>query len=699
MPAAVSVHERSGWIVDFLRRQSEPQTIRTIWENARQPKGSSGSAGGLEDDATLPTYHRTIAKLLRTGQVEEVGSGDGATLYRASEQLSPFNTYTIDDLKEALWEQSIPEGLAAYLDAVDYFERESARVLSVAATRLLSEDPRSLVLAMLKDTAASLVDDIEILKDPNADDVRHRVMTERELEALRMFVHGGLGIGASVWALNKSLDQLIEGDPLGPPNWASVEEALNNRVFGDTFLRVVDAPASSEFHSIVAGSDGSSHAGYVRGIPAPQYVEEEGRLTLTFNNSVAYVDVPPSFPLDLPSPYHGVPMTRAALEDPHNRGMVISRAWYDDLQDSEFEHMKKAALDVVQYRVDERLMSGMARAYGTSSSSSDPGMLPRPNLLIRDGAVAPQEREFHHYFRRDSYGDITYEGIQLSYRILRTVMDSETRVFAGAVKFTQLKTFSTILSWFIQKYIASDWDKLRASVISDGVAITRLIMSLPELPPGKYYASCVIARPFSALPTQLRSVTCETEEEWLEYFRHRQQDQITTYNRHGGQRSRLIGLDLEDDAYVRMCQLANYATFYFGRPGGEPELTLPRFEFLDSLRNPDPMKNQRRVERSVQTIIAGVHHTKWSLDKDHNYLSQRRMPRLIPYVVYEAHEKCKALGHKLENELRQAIALRLSQLKALRGLAIPKIDIEPVPISEYLRRVGKLLSNKAKEDK
>src|SRR5687768_16751820 len=122
MPAAVSVHERSLWIVDFLRRQDEPQSIRTIWEAARHPKTADGSPGGIEDDATVPTYHRTVAKLVRAGQVEEVATSDGAALYRASEQLSPLNTYTIDDLKEALWEQSIPEGMAAYLDAVDYFE-------------------------------------------------------------------------------------------------------------------------------------------------------------------------------------------------------------------------------------------------------------------------------------------------------------------------------------------------------------------------------------------------------------------------------------------------------------------------------------------------------------------------------------------------------------------------------------------------
>ena len=102
---------------------------------------------------------------------------------------------------------------------------------------------------------------------------------------------------------------------------------------------------TQDVSQVVAGTDGSSHVGYVRGIPAPRYVEEQGRLLLIFNNSLAYVDLPEGFPSDAPSAYHGIPMSRAALEDPQNKGMVLSRPWFEDLTDSEFEHFKKTALD------------------------------------------------------------------------------------------------------------------------------------------------------------------------------------------------------------------------------------------------------------------------------------------------------------------------------------------------------------------
>jgi hypothetical protein len=139
-----------------------------------------------------------------------------------------------------------------------------------------------------------------------------------------------------------------------------------------------------------------------------------------------------------------------------------------------------------------------------------------------------------------------------------------------------------------------------------------------------------------------------------------------------------------------MCQQADYAAFYFGKPGGEPEVTLPRFEFLDSLRKRRPEERTPRVERAVELIITGVHVTKWTLDREHNFMTARRMPRLVPYVVYEAHEKCKALGHKLEAELMQAITQRLSELKALRGLPVPRVEIEPVPLEQFRARLKRL---------
>src|SRR5207237_5233045 len=115
---------------------------------------------------------------------------------------------------------------------------------------------------------------------------------------------------------------------------------------------------------------------------------------------------------------------------------------------------------------------------------------------------------------RNSYGDIVREGINLSYKILREVKDSDRRVFAGAVKFTVLRTFSTIMNWFIKKHVEPSWDTARTSVISDPVAMTRLFTALPPLRPGEDYRSRVMVRPFAAMVTDLPSVNAERADGW-----------------------------------------------------------------------------------------------------------------------------------------------------------------------------------------
>lgn len=702
MTPAISVYERCIWIVDYLRGvqpESGERSIRHIWEAALQPPRHDGG-GGLGDSASLPTYHRTVAKLVRQGQLEEHGvAPDGSMLYRVAAQLSPFSTYTLTDLNAALWELSAADALAHYLDAVDYYESRAREVLTEAGRRLMAEEPRALILEMLRDRAAELGEDVGILHDAAVDDRTYRAQTERRLEDLHYFVNSELGISAKVWPF-QDFDVLERGEELQEPDWKAVADALSEHVFGSSFVERVEirSPSSGHLGPIVAGSDGSSHVGYVRGVPAPHYVEEEGRLLLTFNNSIAYIDLPDHYPHKIDFPYHGVPMTRAAIEDPGNRGMIISRPWFEDLTDSQFEHMKKAALDVVQFRVDERVITGVGRAYGSSPAGGEGGLLPKPNVLIRDGTVTPQEREFQHYCDRTSYGDVVREGIALSHNILRAVRESESRVFAGAVKFTQLKTFSKIINWYVKRKIDERWDLSKASYVSDSVAVTRLLASLPEVGNGVYYRTCIVVRPFTALVTELRYRRRESREEWLQYFEERRRDQQREYERDGGDPPWLVAQDLADDAYVRMCQYADYAAFYFGRPSGEPQVTLPRFEFMDSLRSLAADAREKRVSDAVRAIMTGVDITKWTLDREHNFMTAHSMPRLIPYVVYEAHEKCKALGHKLEGELVQAITMRLSELKALRGLPVPKIDIESVPIAKYLAGVRRRLGPSRKGD-
>ena len=346
-------------------------------------------------------------------------------------------------------------------------------------------------------------------------------------------------------------------------------------------------------------------------------------------------------------------MTRAALEDPSNRGMILARPWHPDLTDSEYEHLKKTALDVVQYRVDERVMLGTARALGNDRSRGSGRLLPRPRVHFRDGTVTPQEREFSHYNRPDEYGEMVREGIALSYSILRAVKDSQRLVFAGAVKSTQLKTFSSLLNWYIARGSAKRfgqpidplWDMTLAGHISDNHAMTRLLTAV-DRPEGMIACSFSVLRPFPQLVTSLyRSRVPEGR--WAEKFEDDQKRMKEERDRWSGTPHYLENADVAEDYYVRMCGEADYVMFYIGHTGADPSPGLPRYEFLDSIRSLSADKAKARVAERVNYIVEAISVTKLTRDSDHNFLSNKRISRLIPSVVYEAHEQCKVWGHQV----------------------------------------------------
>ena len=723
MSADVSVYERDVWIVRYLQQAPDDQrTIKDVWLAAQQPRvlDDDGSGirplGGLDERTSLPTYHRTVGKLVARGLLQADDPGDGTgQRYRVAPQLSSLTALSQTELNEALWELGAAQALALYADTVDQFERDAETVLGKAAEALRREEPRALILRMLQDKARELDEDIADLRDPDTHEDEHRRRLERKLRDFGRFVHGEIGINPTVWSI-PTIEEINDSAPLGDPatvenhitpeDWEPVATELAQHVFGETFVMYDEVPGDSAADSlrpqlVVAGTDGSSHIGVVRGMPAAAYSDID-RLLMTFNNSAGYVEVPEGHPARarLPSQYYGIPVTRAALEDPSNKGMIISRPWFPDLDDGEFEHMKKAALDVVQFRVDSSLMGGAAQPYGSHPVRGSEA-LPRPNVLIRDGTVSPQARELQNYTNQTDYGLVVREGVQLSYRILRMVMESDRRVFAGTVKSTQLRTFTKIVNWYIQRgsaHMLGDpidprWDATRMNAISDSVAMTRLLASLPELARRtQYYRTCVIVRPFPAMVSQLfRSKTGRVPTDWFDFFERKAAEAVKWYRDHGGELPFFAGHDVRDDDYVKMCVYADYGMFYFGKPGGSPQISFPRFEFLDSIRSLHRQaEREERVDRTVALILRGVDSTKWSLDYEHNMLTDRKLPKIMPFVVQQSHEMCKVLGHKLANELQQVIAASLSTLKGIRGLGVPKIDIEPATIERFKRYLGRM---------
>jgi hypothetical protein len=218
---------------------------------------------------------------------------------------------------------------------------------------------------------------------------------------------------------------------------------------------------------------------------------------------------------------------------------------------------------------------------------------------------------------------------------------------------------------------------------------------------GTYYVTCAVMRPFHTLTEFFRVVKTDSHD-WVKWFEGLRNTELHQF--HTGMDSELPYLasvpDLSDENFVFMCAKADYVAFYVGHTTGDPPPLAPRYEFLESLRTMagGVEEARQRVHRNVRLIVAALDRTGFAADKEHNYLSKKLLVKLVPYVLFEAHEKCKALGRHLEAELRSVVIARLKELKAARAVRVSEIEFVPLSIRKFLERYSRTLDADRKRD-
>ena len=707
IPNKISSEDRERAVLRYLKELGETggtATVKRIWE---------AMADRLGDEVTQQAYYKLMIRLSAVGKVDLVQekATDDVRRYRLSPHLHSENAMTLDDVYEQLEHLSAPDAISRVLDARDYFEERRHGTLRRVAEALLDENPRTLVKDMVLHKFEALRSDLELLADGQLRDRELESRVNVQFRELQLIAYRYLGLSRAAIDVARAEGAKSGKSPIRIDADVMTEE-LQRRVFGEKFIFSVDVRdfrRSDDWERLtVAGSDGSTHASVMQLSTAPAYADDVGHQVITFNNSVAFVDYSSADARHNRAggfPYHSVPMTRSALEDPVNRGMIMAPFMYRYLSESEYEHMAKCATDVVQWRVDEEVFLGTAR------SLKDGGLLPRPRVHIRDGTVTPQEREFGHYKRRNEYGDMVREGIARSRAVLDKILAApgQPPIFAGAVKATQLHLFSTVLNWYISQGskrrfsepLDPNWDVTRAAHISDNEAMSILLSTLEgRRSDGVYFVTCAIARPFHTLTEFYRSPEHDDISWWLRRFERMRDEELKRYEAEADQELPFLATvpDIADENYVFKMQRADYALFYIGHTTGDPPPIAPRYEFIESLRSKSPDLASQRVLRNIREIVAALDRTSFSADREHNYLTNKSLVKVIPYVIYEAHEKCKALGRQLEAELRSVVIANLKRLKNMRGLRASDFTFAPVSIRRFVERYEEATNEERRRD-
>lgn len=685
-PAGMTVDQRERAIFRLLNGglHESGATAKEVFKQVSEELG---------DDVTLQAYYKLLDRMVATGRLE-VDAGAEPRRYRVAPYLHSGNAVTLDDLYALIDEMRPTEAIARVVAARKYYEERRGTTLAATARALCDEDPRELVERFVLHRCDELRRDVEIWEeDALRDGAFEQRMTVQARELDRLAYRY---LGLTRRAVDVKLP-VGRGAPSVTVDAGILRAEVRQRVFGERCLMQLDLDTwegrEDWNRQTVSGSDGSTYPSLLQLETAQAFVDDVGSQLLTINNSVACVPRPPAWAGEYGTPYHSVPMHRSAIDDPTNRGMVIAPFMYRYLSPSEYEHMAKSATDVVQWRVDRDVFLGNGKSMG------DGRPLATPLVHVRDGTVTPQEREWGHYSRLNEYGEMTREGLKLSRQVLERIVlrGSKAPVFAGATKSTQVQFFSSLVNWYIAhgskerlgQPIDPDWDTTRAAFIADNEAMSYLLSAIGYDEENWWVSFCVV-RPFHSLTEFYNDWKDDSPNYWVEKFQHKRQQELRELEE--GSRSSMTWLgacaDVEDDDFVWLAENADYASFYVGHTAGDPPPVLPRYEFIEHLRGIPQEEREVRVARNMTLIALGVQKTGISADKDHNYLSSKTLVRIVPFVVYDAHEKCKAIGRQLEREVRSIVVAFLQRLRAGHIAKEGDVALKPVSMRRFVERFG-----------
>ena len=670
----LSVPEREAAIFRLLSALPDAHRglpARQIWRDVRAE---------LADTVTPQAYYKILDRLVAAGKLDVLDQ-PGGKRYAVAPRLHAGSALTLDDLYEVMDGLAPTEALARIAAARSFLHRRQHTVLAAAARRLLHEDPRELVERMLDDAVArcqadrAVADDHD-LRDPAAEARAHASARELDLLAYRH-----LGLSRSAVDTRDPSAPIVDRDRL--------RLELSRRLLGRTAVEfVAPEPTANRISTpvTVAGSGATTHASVLTAGPGGTGAAD-GSDVVTFNNSVVFVRPPRPLADRLRAPYYSVPMARSAMDDRNNRGMVLAPFMFRYLSESEYEHMAKCATDVVQWRADEAVFLGTARALG------DGALLPKPRVHVRDGTVTPQEREFGHYARANEYGDMVREGLAHTRKILGRVSGTDDPpVFAGAVKSTQSTFFGSVLNWFVARGSARDgepsldpeWDAARHAQLPDHEVMTLLLATISDQgPPGSWPVTFVLARPFHSLTEYYRHADTGRPGEWNAFFSRRRERDLTRFGDGDDPEPAYLASvdDVADDDFVYLCEHADYASFYVGHTGGEPAPLVPRYEFLEDFRRLGPDAADDRATRNRRMVVQALVDSGLSIGA-----STTGQGRVLPAVVSEASDMCRSLGRKLEAELRSIV---LANLHALQGETARDLAFRPISLNRFATRFSR----------
>ena len=658
----------------FLELAAQPNgvTVRTVFERARE-RG---------DQATEEAYYNLARRLEHRGLLVPARGEERPKRYSVGQAVDA-QWLEEEDLADLVSEEYPLLTLPIWREAQRQINEVPEELWVELRQRLLGENAQDLFARAIESYCNDLDAGFRLIcNEINLDSGQQPLARRKEelrntLQLLRALVRDCLGISQEAISLPTSMEmgleaaqKSVEDTSVVTVNSELLRDELSRRISDESFIVPV-APDDQRAY-LTAAVDGSSRAGMIfsGGPPGDFFVGHSPMITVNtcagqINRSVRMDGK--QFPAFL-----RLPEKPEDMQQRDNRYTFMAKIFFPDLSDAQYMHAVWNAMDGLEARVTLRVL-------GRWITSNGKVEVPPADVVLRDGTVSPQDRDFAHYRDLSTYGRIVRDCIETNWDITRKCRD-DAQTVAGVVKTAQLRVFGPILSWYAaqlagreKRSILATWPMRTLNLIPDQVLLTRLLTA-GKARGDESLRTCLVLRPFHALTGLSYSRELPPGDKIIDRGPRNESD---SDGRASGDET-LFWRDYfrrDADPYVQMLRNVWYGSFFLGAvPRLDAERYLPRMELLvPASTAEDSTQSLRTAKVHLNRLLGALEQHGFEVSLEHSMFRDTSYVEVLPALLIRVHETVKLWAQELMSRIQEYVGGVLSRYvrtKQMRNLRV-----------------------------
>lgn len=678
---------------------------RLFLEMASAPEGATvtevyGRAGQMGDTVTEEAYYNLARRLVHRGLIK-TRPGEGGSRYAIGAD-SDSQWIEEEDLVSLIDPDYPLVALPIWSESHRQINDIQEQVWAELRERLIGEQAPQLFVRAITSYSDDLHAQIRSLLSHTDEGSREFATLKQEAEnsrrLLERVVKFGLGLSNEAVHVPLSVEEATKEMRVGlfADSYIDaelLEQEIARRVAPEPFI-VDDLPAVPDRPMLIAAVDGSTRGGML------SFLGEGSDLTIghapmiSINTAVGQVNRAMNTRGRTVPVFTRLPERPEDMQRQDNKYSIMAKLFFPDLSDSEYMHSVWNAMDLMETRAALRVLG---RWYGSDGRTE----IAPADVVLRDGAVSPQDRDFYHYGMMTSYGAIVRDAIDHNWQIAMKCRDGQ-QTTAGVVKTAQLSVFAPVVNWYACQ-LARDrvgqiaaWPMQAMNLVPDQAIVTRLLTANRKKR-DPWNRTCIVIRPFHALTNYAQ--TYARSEPPAQRILKKYEDALRDTSR-VSREERLFweSFQPDRDPYLKMLGGVLYANYFVGAvPRLDAENSLPRIEFIVPADTGESAPSPWIVVTGhSERLLRALKETQFQVDAEHDMFRDSPKIDVLPQAIIRVHETVKLWATELLSRVQEYLSYYLAQY--IKSTKVRRIKVRPLTktelemIYEQLRRERELRS-------